>query len=199
LWSLSRGYRAYGVGAAPVAPGGLMSIFGVNLDGTTMIRMGDYTVPLLWVGPYQINAQAPWELAGQTNTQLVISNGNAIDVPLATYAPGIFVALPAAGGSRVKPGDYVTIYANGLGSVMNQPPTGAGAVTDPLSKAITMPEVTIGGLESPDVQYAGLAPVWVGLYQVNAQVPKNATPGDNVPLYLETGGLRSNTVTIGVD
>ncbi|MGD0200583.1 MAG: hypothetical protein ABSD27_07530 [Bryobacteraceae bacterium] len=182
----------------PVAPGGLMSIFGTGLDGVTMLRMGGYSVPILYAGPLQINAQVPWELAGQTGAKLTASNGNEIDVPLATYSPGIFAALPNAGGTKVRRGDYVVIYANGLGPVTIQPPTGAAGPWDPLATTIATPTVTIGGLPAR-VSFSGLHPIWVGLYQVNAQVPTAVAPGDSVSVVLEIAGQQSNQVMIGVE
>ncbi|MBI4463610.1 MAG: hypothetical protein HY647_02795, partial [Acidobacteria bacterium] len=42
-------------------------------------------------------------------------------------------------------------------------------------------------------------PGWVGLWQINAEVPPNVTPGSAVPLTLTADGLTSNTVTIAVE
>ena len=47
--------------------------------------------------------------------------------------------------------------------------------------------VSIGG-QPAVVQFAGLAPGFVGLYQVNAAVPSGVTPGDSVPLTLTVAG-----------
>jgi uncharacterized protein (TIGR03437 family) len=57
--------------------------------------------------------------------------------------------------------------------------------------------VTIGGVPATP-SFAGLAPGWVGLYQVNVQVPANAPVGDAVPVALSVGGAVSNQVTIAV-
>ena len=43
-----------------------------------------------------------------------------------------------------------------------------------------------------------LAPGFVGLYQVNVQVPAEAPTGDGVEVVLSIGGVASNTVTIAV-
>jgi uncharacterized protein (TIGR03437 family) len=57
--------------------------------------------------------------------------------------------------------------------------------------------VTIGGV--PVVpSFAGLAPGWVGLYQVNVEVPPNAPVGDAVPVVVSVGGVTSNQVTMAV-
>ncbi len=47
--------------------------------------------------------------------------------------------------------------------------------------------------------FVGLAPGFVGLYQINVQVPANAPKGDSVGLFLVNGGQISNTVNIAVD
>jgi uncharacterized protein (TIGR03437 family) len=43
-----------------------------------------------------------------------------------------------------------------------------------------------------------MAPGWVGLWQINAEVPASVTPSFSVPLVVTSGGVSSNTVTIAV-
>jgi uncharacterized protein (TIGR03437 family) len=57
--------------------------------------------------------------------------------------------------------------------------------------------VTIGGVPATPT-FAGLAPGWVGLYQVNVQVPRMRPQGDAVPVALSVGGVISNQVTMAV-
>ncbi len=85
----------------------------------------------------------------------------------------------------------------GLGAVRNTPQTGAAAGASPLSTLIANSGVTIGNVSAP-VSFAGLAPGFVGLYQVNVQVPQGVAAGDNVPVTLFVGTTVSNTVTISV-
>jgi len=99
---------------------------------------------------------------------------------------------PAVAGTTV-----LLIYCTGLGAVTNQPATGSAALSSLLSKTMTTPTVTIGGA-SADVQFSGLAPGFVGLYQVNAAVPAAAAKGNAVPVLLSIGGVISNTATIAV-
>jgi uncharacterized protein (TIGR03437 family) len=54
--------------------------------------------------------------------------------------------------------------------------------------------VTIGGIAAK-VLFSGLAPGYVGLYQVNVTVPA-AAAGNAVPVVISMGGAMSNTVTI---
>lgn len=178
--------------------------------------VGGKTAPLYFAMPTQVNLQIPWELAGQTQASIVTTvNGVASaeeNVALAPFAPGIFTmnamgtgqgavliasTYQLAGASTpVSRGAYVAIFCTGLGAVTNQPATGA-ASTGALSFALTTPTVTIGGA-SASVTYAGLAPGFVGLYQVNALVPPGISPGSAVPLVIAMGNTTSNAVTIAV-
>jgi uncharacterized protein (TIGR03437 family) len=59
------------------------------------------------------------------------------------------------------------------------------------------PTVTIGGMQVPS-SFAGLAPGFVGIYQVNALVPLSVTPGSALSLSVSLNGAESQTVTIAV-
>jgi uncharacterized protein (TIGR03437 family) len=48
------------------------------------------------------------------------------------------------------------------------------------------------------VQFSGLAPGYAGLYQVNAEVPAEASRGIAVGVTIFIGEAASNTVTIAV-
>ncbi|MBI4442100.1 MAG: hypothetical protein HY649_01850 [Acidobacteria bacterium] len=69
---------------------------------------------------------------------------------------------------------------------------------NPLFLTRVQPSVTIGG-QTARVQFSGMAPGWVGLWQINAEVPATVTPGPAVPLVVSAGGVPSNTVTIAVE
>jgi len=56
---------------------------------------------------------------------------------------------------------------------------------------------TVGGAKAA-VQFAGLAPGFVGLYQVNVQIPQGVAAGDAVPLVISQNGVASNTVTLAI-
>ena len=58
-------------------------------------------------------------------------------------------------------------------------------------------QAQIGG-SSATVHFAGLAPGFVGLYQVNVQIPAGVEPGPVVPLVLFQNGVPSNTVTLAI-
>jgi len=99
---------------------------------------------------------------------------------------------PATPGSTV-----VLIYCTGLGAVSNQPASGVPSPSNPPAATTTTPTVMIGGAPA-QVFFSGLAPGFVGEYQVNALVPAATAPGNAVPVTISIGGTTSNTVTIAV-
>jgi uncharacterized protein (TIGR03437 family) len=173
--------------------------------------------PLFFADAGQVNFQVPWELAGQSQSTLAATlNGQAgagQPVSLEPFSPGIFntnaqgtgqgailnlsyalvnSANPASAGSAI-----VQIYCTGLGAVTNQPHTGSPALSSPLSMTTTTPTVMIGGAQAT-VMFSGLAPGFVGGYQVNALVPAGSSKGSAVPVVISIGGAISNTVTLAV-
>jgi uncharacterized protein (TIGR03437 family) len=89
------------------------------------------------------------------------------------------------------------LYGTGLGAVSHEPKLGNPSPASPLAGTIATPTVTIGGVEA-NVNFSGLAPGYVGLYQVNIQIPDAAPSGDAVPVILSIGGATANTATIAV-
>jgi uncharacterized protein (TIGR03437 family) len=202
---------------------GTASASGIPLPTTlasSSFQFHDRGAPLFFASPGQVNLQVPWELAGQAQASVVAIVGavlsNQQTVSLAPFAPGIFTLNEAGSGAVViagtslyagpqsvpgsrpaHPGEFISIYATGLGAVSNPPATGSAAQADPPSVTTTTPTVTVGGMHAV-MSFSGLAPGGVGLYQVNVQVPIGAPAGDAVPVILSIGGVSSNTVTIAV-
>jgi uncharacterized protein (TIGR03437 family) len=94
-------------------------------------------------------------------------------------------------------GGIITVYCNGLGAVTPAIQTGRDSM-DALRRANTPVKVLIGGVEAR-VDFAGLAPQFVGLNQINVFIPDSIAPGPAVPIVLEQNGVRSrDDVTIAV-
>jgi uncharacterized protein (TIGR03437 family) len=178
------------------------------------VTMGGKIAPLLFAASGQINAQVPFEVAGLTSVPVVVSNGStssaAATLNLSSSAPGIFTVGGTTQGVIVKadnsligasnpahPGDTVVIYATGQGAVTNAPASGAAAQNPPLSLTPTQPIVLIGNLTGA-VQFSGLTPGLVGLWQINVTIPSNVTPGSAVPVQVVMNGAISNGVTLTI-
>ena len=190
-----------------------------------MVWMNGIAAPLFSVSPARINLQVPWELTGQNPIALTVSVKGISSAgwyfALKQAAPGVFFVssraltlgsvqianstlyawpvdgVPGVPSRPAKRGEYVTIYCSGLGDVTNRPPSGAAASSNPLSVTLAAPTVMIGGRPAL-VTFSGLAPGFVGLYQINAQVPADAPVGERVPLSVTQAGAQSNTVVIAV-
>jgi len=88
----------------------------------------------------------------------------------------------------------VVIYCTGLGEVTPAVVTGSPAPAAPPAQTVNQVKVTIGGLPA-GVQFAGLTPGLVGVYQVNVVVPA-VKAGDQVPVVITAAGQQSSPVTI---
>jgi uncharacterized protein (TIGR03437 family) len=223
--------------ASSLAAAGIASAFGTNFTignnfatavplpttlGGVSVKLNNTAAPLFFVGPNQVNFQIPWELLGQTQTSLTITNPGGISatqtINLSPAAPGVFTvdssgkgqgaaqisntaifaapanSIPGASARPAQRGEFITIYCSGLGAVQSPPASGAAASGQP---TLALPTMTIGGV-AVTPSFAGLAPGFVGLYQINAQVPQSVTPGNAVAIVITAGGVTSNTVTIAV-
>ena len=188
-----------------------------SLSGLSL-QFGNVTAPLFYASGGQVNLQVPWGLAGQATSPLSATlngqTGAAETVQLAAYSPGIFTMNAQGTGqgaildasyrlvddfNPAVPGSAVLqIFCTGLGPVTNQPPSGSPAPTGPsLSETTKTPTVTVGTVPA-NVLFSGLAPGYVGLYQVNALVPAMAPAGNAVPVVISIGGVNSNAVMIAV-
>lgn len=85
------------------------------------------------------------------------------------------------------------LYLTGLGGTDAPVREGAVAPGSPLARTVVLPQVFVGGTAVP-VAFAGLARGFVGLYQVNAQLPTDVSPGFEI--VVETGGRRSNSFAL---
>jgi uncharacterized protein (TIGR03437 family) len=91
-------------------------------------------------------------------------------------------------------GDVIVIFCTGLGAL--NPPAQTGQPANS-GNAVIQPTVTVGGVAA-SLQYAGVAPGYVGLYQVNVVVPSGIGASSTVPVVITQSGVASNAATIAV-
>jgi len=103
------------------------------------------------------------------------------------------------GTNPARRGSVIQIFATGAGETTPALAAGEAAPAggNPLVLTKVQPTVTIGG-KNAKVQFSGMAPGFVGLWQINAEVPADVTPGMALPLVITAAGAQSNTVTIAV-
>jgi uncharacterized protein (TIGR03437 family) len=194
--------------------------------GGVSVKVGSRFAPVFYVSPTQINALIPYETPlGPTPITIIPgpnAQGNTVNVTIDPTAPGIFtvggdredrgavlngtdntVAAPVGvfpGSRPARPGDVVVIYASGLGPVTPSLPSGigSGANGTAIPRLNSSPTVRIGG-QTAAIQFDGLAPGFVGLYQLNVVVPSGVQAGSAVPVVITTAqGQTSNTATMAV-
>ncbi len=219
-------------GGVPIAPGGLITVYGANLSNGagqsnesplpqqlngTQVLLGDKALPILYTSAGQLNVQVPYTVPVNTQYQLTVQRGDTLSVPqalvVAAAQPGIFTineqgtgqgaimrsdnVTLAQPGTPAAVGEEVVIYCTGLGAVTPAVQEGTPAPTTPLSWTVNAVTVSIGGAAA-QVKYGGLAPLYTGLYQVNAVVPSGITTGDAVPVTLSVAGQTSPAATMAV-
>ena len=158
-----------------------------SLDGVG-VTVNGIPANLFFVSPGQINFLIPYELAPGVVTLYVARQGLAgpvVKIQLNSTAPGLFpwggnlaiathlngslisAASPAAGG------EIIVIYAAGLGRTT--PDTTSGRVAPAAAEILAAPQmqVMLAGTSVPpaNILYAGLAPGFAGLYQINLKLP----------------------------
>jgi len=159
----------------------------------------------------QVNFQVPSiSIIKPTQVPLRITQGESfttITVTLKPFAPALFTTNGQGSGQAAAMISNTSSLAAPLGAFPASRPakksefvslfcTGLGAVTNASTTSAT-PTVTLGGASAP-VSFSGLAPGFVGLYQVNFQIPVTASSGSAVAVVLMIGGSISNTATIAI-
>jgi uncharacterized protein (TIGR03437 family) len=212
--SIASAFGSFGPGASAVAASTPLP---VSLGGVALQFTSSLAAPLFFVSANQVNFQVPWEAAFLSGPSLSSSlagqSNSTAPVQISAFAPGVFTmngqgtgqgaivdstyrlvnaSNPATPGSTV-----LQIFCTGLGPVKNQPRSGYPAPSSPLAETIDTPIVTVGGAPA-QVLFSGLAPGFIGEYQVNAVVPAAAPAGNDVPVVVSIVGVASNTVTIAV-
>jgi uncharacterized protein (TIGR03437 family) len=192
--------NAASLAPGPIASGEIVTIFGAGFDAEkTQVLFDGQPATLFYTSATQINALAPANLAANSATQMsIVVNGVAIagsSAPVVAAAPGVFTTAGGIGqaaatnqdgslnsaGNPAARGSVVSLYATGAGS-------GASGVT-----------VTIAGYNAP-LLYAGPAPGFPGLMQMNAQIPCGFLPPGIQAVVMSVGGVFSQAgVTLAID
>jgi uncharacterized protein (TIGR03437 family) len=189
-----------------VAPGGIMSIFGTGLYGSTTpttVEIDGTPATVLAASPFQINAQIPESVIPGTHNMLVRSAFGTAQQPIivSPVAPAIFlIGSPPAGAivnqdntlngpsNPLARGRVLIIYATGLGNVNRQGPFSVTAA--PVTVILNGQEIS--------ADFAGLTPGFIGLYQVNVLIPTGTPPGLGLSVAIRQDGVSSNTTLVAI-
>ncbi|MFN7923224.1 MAG: hypothetical protein U0Q16_24195 [Bryobacteraceae bacterium] len=165
------------------------------------IASGSQTLPLplFFVSTGQINAQIPYGITGAWQVRVKNARGTsaAASITIVPCAPRMFTLSQDGKGDAVvlhadyslvtasspaKAGEVVVVYLTGLGEV-DPPvaagtPAGDGSAASPVNYAVNEPLVTVAG-QPARLYFAGLAPYFAGLYQLNIQIPRSVPTGSS--------------------
>ncbi len=177
--------------------------------------------PLFFVSPTQVNYQIPVGTApGPALVTIANSTGQQSQsvVQIATVAPGLFTAnangkgVAAATVLRIKAGgaqsyESVGIFDQAQGQFIARP-VDLGPASDQVflilfgggirfRSDVANVKVKIGGVDAP-VSFAGLQGGFVGLDQVNAQVPRSLIGRGEAEVVLTVDGKVANVVKMAI-
>ncbi len=205
------------------AAGGLATIYGWNLapgehvahsapapmewEGTRLL-LGGRNLGMLYASPMQINLVLPDEATGAQVLQVRTRNGEvSMDAEVRAVSPTLFGRLAGgkewaaalhADGTLVDsqrpavPGEWISVFGTGLGRVRGAAPYGQVAPAAPPATAMGKVSATVNGYEAV-VSFAGRAPGFWGLDQINLQVPARGGAG---PLRVFADDIGSNSVEL---
>lgn len=184
--------------------------------GGTMVELIDgdaiTSLPLFFASAGQINAQLPYNLKDST-VQLRVRTSAGVSatdsLTVSERAPRLFRVIEDGAGRAIvqdKAGSLITksnplisggkysVYLNSLGITSPAATAGIAAASGAdLQKIMEPVSVTING-KAASVNFAGLAPGLVGLYQINFEAPFDHVTGD-VPIEIAVGAAVSKSET----
>jgi uncharacterized protein (TIGR03437 family) len=190
--------NAASVAIGPIAPGEIVSIFGSGFDpASSQVLIDGKPATIFYAGATQLNVLAPLDLAN-SNVEIVIKAKGATVADFSTQvvaaAPGIFTLSNGTGQAAANNGDGTANSATNpvtRGEIIVLYATGEGQNIESIS-------LTIGG-NLAELLYAGHAPGFPGLMQINARVPAGSTPTGILPVLLGIGtAVSQGGVTIAV-
>ncbi len=181
-----------------------------SLLGTRVLFDG-VAASLLKVQATEILAITPRNVTSKSKVTMVVEyQGSTTSAALKVEAavPGVFVstgtqaAATNEDGSLNGPdhpasvGSIVSLFLTGAG-VMDPPVEDGVPPSPPLPQLVLPVTVKVGGLPA-EVTYAGAAPGFPGLVQVNVRIP-SAAASNVVPVQVSIGGIsRTQAVTLSV-
>lgn len=203
-------FSIYGSGLSTTTAQPTTSTYPTSLGGASVTVNGEPT-PLSYASPTQINAQMPLDISGGVATVIVkvgsaTSNAVAATVP-ATAVPGVFVSganraiaqnypsyITNSPANPAPAGSVIIVYLTGGGPVQGGSVLQTGHAAPNQAFPVTETNsATIAGTAAT-VDYIGLTPGFIGLYQANIVVPKIGAGDHN--LVITIGGTASPATVV---
>jgi uncharacterized protein (TIGR03437 family) len=182
-----------------LSPGSIVSVFGSGLpkgaDPGDVVEWNGQSLPIFFSNGFQLNTALPEEASGAGTLRLVSRFGaQVLNIDTVEHSPALFVlasgnpAIVNQDGALNSPsspasrGQVATLYGTGFGLT--------SFATANLRNITTVPRVLIQGQELRPL-FAGLAPGFIGLYQLNISLPVSLSPGLNQEVQILQGEVSS--------
>ena len=198
LYGLNLSYSTLGVSASDIHGGMLPTV--LPSTGVQVIVNGELA-PIFYVSPKQINFLIPSNLLpGPVYVQTTLDGrtGPKVTVILQESAPALYlldqqtaVSIRGDGsvvnaGAPARPEDWVLLFATGLGDVI--PPVASGEIPTAAARIVDMRDfqVLLDGapVDAKQIGYAGVAPGFGGLYQINLKMPAGFAANPEIQIAL---------------
>jgi uncharacterized protein (TIGR03437 family) len=199
IYGANMAYSTAAITLNDIQGGVLPTVLG---SSETQVFVGSYPADLYYVSPTQINFLVPPNMLPVPVLVYVTIDGLVgpeIEITLAPAAPGLFqldpvnaVATLADGtvltpAAPAKPGDIVLLWATGLGktsppAIYGQLPEAAARLVEGANLSILLDGIAV---DPGAIQYAGQAPGFAGLYQINFTLPMSTAANPEIRLQLD--------------
>jgi uncharacterized protein (TIGR03437 family) len=206
-----------------VAPGEIVTIYGAaigptsgvtgsfdasglvgNMLAAAEVSFDGVPAPLFYAQASQINAQVPYTIAGESVTQVEVfyqgQLAGTLSLPVVASAPALFAAALNQDGSLnsstapAARGTVVTFFGTGEGLTNGANIAGQAAAAPYPIPALPV-TLTVAGIAA-QLLYAGEAPNFAGLLQVDAVIPGGFVPSGPVAVQLTVGVAVSPLFTV---
>jgi uncharacterized protein (TIGR03437 family) len=185
--------------------------------GGVGVSIGGFPAPIYLVSATQINCLVPYEVstAGGSTTITVTSGSatsNTVTAPIAPTSPGVFsLDFSGAGSGAVThnsngalvgasnpavAGEVLVVYLTGLGALQTPITDGQAPNPEGPDSAVATVQVQVDGVPAPNIYYAGINPVYPGLYQIDFTMPQVPDHGQQVNLLIVAGNAGTQEVTL---
>lgn len=188
-----------------------------NNVGGVSVSIGGLPAPIYYVSSTLIDCLVPYGISTTGAVPVVVTNGtasNTVNVPVAATAPGVFsndysgagegaITHNATGAlvSSTNPavaGEVLVAYLTGLGALQTpvtdgHAPSSGGADSAVIASQV---QVQVDGVTSPTIYYAGINPVYPGLYQIDFQMPVVPDHGQDVNVLIVAGTAATEEVLL---
>ncbi|HEX5228047.1 MAG TPA: hypothetical protein VFW44_10070, partial [Bryobacteraceae bacterium] len=191
--------------------------------GDVQVLVNGVAAPVYYVSSGQINFEIPIDAAtanGGAGTVQVVRKGtagNLVFVQIHAQAPQFLIydggyaimttpdaVLTGIPSHPVKAGHIVTIYAIGLGPTSPVVASGTASPTSPLANVPGTTQVCFGVVTpfAPPLcakpSFVGLTPNFVGLYQINVEIPTGVKTGNTVVSVILEDNIASDNALLAV-